>query len=73
MKEVFIIGGEAVYEEALKFADIMYLTVVQGMYKGDAHFPDFNEYEWAIVAEEPHADFIFLTLSRFENAESSTE
>ena len=47
-KEVFIIGGETLYSDAIKFADKMYLTIVEEYYRGDAYFPKFDESEWLI-------------------------
>ena len=69
--DVFVIGGEEIYRLALPHADIIYLTKVHGSFKGDAHFPDFNENEWQLVRTEPHAkddtnplDYDFLTYER---------
>lgn len=40
--KVFIIGGEAVYREALPIADKFYLTKLHCYVEGDACFPDFH-------------------------------
>jgi dihydrofolate reductase len=52
--EVFIIGGENVFREALPRADAMELTHVDALVGGDAHFPDFDEAAWTVTAEEHH-------------------
>ena len=38
-EEVFVIGGEMVYREALFFADKIYVTIVDTYISGDASFP----------------------------------
>jgi dihydrofolate reductase len=47
--EIFICGGEAVFREAMPFADRIYLTIVEEEFDGDAFFPgipaDFVEVE----------------------------
>jgi len=40
--EVFVIGGQDVYQEALSQADRIYLTLVDCDYEGDAFFPEFD-------------------------------
>ena len=40
--EVFIIGGEKIYEEFLPLATKMYLTKIDIKTKGDAFFPKWN-------------------------------
>jgi len=43
---VFIIGGEALYREALPRADLLYLTEIDRDFAGDARFPDFDRSRW---------------------------
>ena len=50
-KEVFIIGGEQVYKEGLRYADKIYVTEVDGEFKGDAYFPILNK-TWKEVKRE---------------------
>lgn len=40
--EVFIIGGAKVYKEALKYADRIIVSFVEGEYTGDTYFPVCN-------------------------------
>lgn len=69
--EVFVIGGESLFREALPRADRLYLTRVHADLPGDVHFPALDEASWRLVASEPHpADsdhahaFTFLTYHR---------
>lgn len=40
--EVFIIGGEEIYNQSIASADRMYLTYVDFQGDADAHFPEFD-------------------------------
>lgn len=55
--EVFLIGGESIYREGLKFADTLYLSMVPGSYDGDTRFPEFDEEEWTRVKTEEYPRF----------------
>ena len=69
--KIFVIGGEEVYSEALKYTDTMYLTIVSGHYSGDAFFPEFEEEDWLLVEMDQYAKFSFITLERVQNESSS--
>ena len=45
-EEAMIIGGESVYRQFLPYASRIYLTVVEGDFEGDAHFPELDIAEW---------------------------
>lgn len=53
-EEVFVLGGQAIYELALPRADRLYLTLVHASIDGDTYFPPFDPSEWALVEDEPH-------------------
>lgn len=48
-EEVMIVGGAAVYEQALPRADRIYLTRVHGRFHGDTRFPAFDHDEWEVA------------------------
>jgi len=52
--ECFVIGGEAVYREALATADRVYLTRVEAEPEGDVFFPDLDPETWKCTASERH-------------------
>lgn len=69
--EVFVTGGSAIYENALPFADRLYITEVDVEMDGDASFPDFDEAEFdetrreAIAADAKNEfDFVIRRLDR---------
>lgn len=47
-QEIFVIGGEQVFQAALPLAGRIYLTRVEAEFPGDAHF-HFDEDEWFLV------------------------
>ena len=47
-EEVFVIGGRAVFTEALPLADRMYLTEVHTAGQADVFFPDLQPQEWEV-------------------------
>jgi dihydrofolate reductase len=49
---VFVIGGEALYREALPIADLLYLTEIQRDFAGDARFPAFPRDAWREISRE---------------------
>ena len=52
-EEVFIIGGQQLYEEAITIADTLYITEIDIEVEGDTYFPKFdeNEYHKTIIKE----------------------
>ena len=44
--EIFVIGGEAIYRQALPLAQRLYLTEIDRPFEGDAFFPEFPTSEW---------------------------
>lgn len=52
--EVMIVGGAALYAEALSRADRLYLTTVEAAPAGDVLFPAFDAAEWREVTREDH-------------------
>ena len=50
--EIFIIGGQQIYSITLPLATHMYITKVNGIFDGDAFFPDYVEDEWREIARE---------------------
>jgi len=66
-REIFIIGGGQIYEQAIKFADKLYLTLVEGEYEADTFFPDYSEFKRVILEESCESagyKYKFLELER---------
>lgn len=54
VNEVFIIGGQQLYEQALVIADRLYLTHISLSVEGDTRFPDYTIYNWKQVSSSSH-------------------
>lgn len=52
--EVMVIGGATLYEQALPFAQTLYLTYVDANLEGDCFFPTWSEKEWQQVEQTFH-------------------
>jgi dihydrofolate reductase len=52
--EIFIIGGQSLYEQALPAAQKIYLTLVDAEAEGDAFFPELDKSEWRVAHSERH-------------------
>lgn len=62
--EVMVIGGGAIYEQAMSYAERLYITHVDLSPAGDALFPPIDPAEWTVVekpdvrrGEKDNADF----------------
>lgn len=70
-EELFVIGGQTIYEETLRIADRLYLTHLDVELRGDTFFPEFDVNDWTIIYEEsrppvatfPHA-YTFVIYER---------
>lgn len=69
--EPFIIGGGAIYEQALPLTERVYLTRVHAAFDGDTFFPQLDPEEWTTIESESFAadaknpyDYEFITLER---------
>ena len=52
-EEIFFVGGGQIYAQAIKFADKLYLTLVDGEYDADTFFPDYPQFK-KVISEEKH-------------------
>jgi dihydrofolate reductase len=52
--EVMIVGGAALYELALPYADRLYMTLVHTRLEGDVYFPPFDPSQWRESGRQYH-------------------
>lgn len=63
-REIFLCGGQQIYQDGLLFAHRLFLTEIQTIIDGDAFFPILND-DFVLVSEEfvngtlPHKNLIF--------------
>ena len=53
--EIMVIGGANVYEQALPFASVIYLTRIHHQFEADVFFPELDARQWDIelLKEQP--------------------
>ncbi|TDL34801.1 dihydrofolate reductase [Jeotgalibacillus sp. S-D1] len=49
-EETFVIGGGKIYEAAMKYADRLYITVINLKTDGDTVFPDYHTSDWKEIS-----------------------
>ena len=60
--EAFFCGGQRIYEEGLKYAEVLYLTKVELEVEGDTFFPaDYEQYFTLIDRTRLSANCTLLT------------
>jgi len=71
IEEVMVIGGSEIYRLFLPIAKRIYLTSIEGVFEGDAFFPEYDITEWKEVSYEEHErdrdnpyDYRFVVLER---------
>lgn len=54
-EEIFIIGGASLYQEAIQFANTLYITYIEDTpQKADAFFPNIDSQIWKETGREEH-------------------
>jgi len=51
--EIMLIGGAKLYSRLMPYCRRMYITEVDAMIEGDAHFPAISAYDWKQLSETP--------------------
>ena len=51
-EQIFIIGGQEIYKQAIEKANRIYLTLVEDTAEGDAFFPDYSMFKKIISKED---------------------
>lgn len=52
--EVMIMGGGSFYKQILPSVDRLYITQIEGEFKGDTYFPEFNRDDFIETFRESH-------------------
>ncbi len=70
-KNVFIVGGQQIYNLAIPLADKIYITEIDCKINGDTFFPEFDGKEWQEIGSDSHSsdekneyNFTFRILKR---------
>ncbi|MBI2573338.1 dihydrofolate reductase [Candidatus Woesearchaeota archaeon] len=63
-REIFVIGGAQIYQQALPYATKLYLSLVKHDHEGDTYFPPFDLKEWQEEERQDYSDFTFVVYIR---------
>lgn len=56
--EVFVVGGQKVYEDFLDYCDILYITKIDKDFEAEKFFPNVDELEnWKLIDESKIYDY----------------
>ena len=60
-EDVYVIGGEAVYEQLLPYCDTAHITKIDYEYQADRHFPNLDKLpEWKVAEESEEQTYFDL-------------
>lgn len=51
-EDVFVIGGASIYRQMLPYCDVAHITKIDFSYQADTYFPNLDEMEEWVLAEE---------------------
>ncbi len=69
-EDIYIIGGESVYQQMLPYCKVAHVTKIDYEYQADTHFPNLDEMsEWKITADSEEQtyfdlEYVFLKYER---------
>lgn len=63
-ENIFLIGGQRIFEEGIKLADTMYLTEIHQDYDGDVYFPEFQASSWDKQTDLETEEYSFVTYTK---------
>ena len=67
LHKIFIIGGGEIFHQAIRIADILYLTVIHHKFDADTYFPNYSEFKKVLYKHEgswKEYKFTILELSK---------
>ena len=60
-EDVYVIGGDSVYQELLPYCDVAHVTKINHVYAADSWFPNLDETgEWEITGESEEQTYFNL-------------
>ncbi len=67
-KEIFVIGGEQIYKQALPLANTLHVSHLKKIFSGDAIFPKFNKKDWKATEQTEYPEFTLTPSTRCDPA-----
>jgi dihydrofolate reductase len=63
-EDIYVCGGQAIYEESIAYADYMYLSFIKGEHQGNVFFPEFEKSNWLVENSTEHNEYVFVIYKR---------
>ena len=61
-EDIYIIGGDSVYQQMLPYCDVAHVTYIEQSYAADSYFPNLDEDpEWVMTAESDEQTYFDIT------------
>ncbi|MBI2045215.1 dihydrofolate reductase [Candidatus Pacearchaeota archaeon] len=61
---LFVIGGQQIYEQTIGIANAIELTRIHEEFEGDAFFPEIRENAWNVRKTQPRDGYTFFSYER---------
>ncbi len=68
-EDIYVIGGASIYEQMLSYCDIAHITKIDYVYKADTYFPNLDDNnEWVLAEESEEQTYydLIYTFCRYE-------
>lgn len=68
-EDVYIIGGDSIYEQFLPYCDVIHVTKIDHAYEADSYFPNIDRMpEWVLTGESEEKTYFDLefTFCRYD-------
>jgi dihydrofolate reductase len=63
-EEVFVLGGSYIFNKALEYADMLYITYILAAHDGDTYFPKFDLNDYKLTNYRLEDKLIFAVYQR---------
>ncbi len=61
-EDIYIIGGDSVYQQMLPYCDVAHVTYIEQSYAADSYFPNLDkDPEWVMTAESDEQTYFDIT------------
>lgn len=75
-EDIYIVGGESVYEQLLPYCDTAHITKIAYAYQADAYFPNLDDNpDWQITADSDELTYFDLeyTFVKYEKKQNNRQ
>lgn len=63
-EEIFVIGGQQIYQACLPYADRLYITHIDKEYEGDVFFPEIDYNKYKLISKKVIGELAFCVYEK---------